>query len=120
MAGEGRSAGGRQGSGACISGHAFSPDVQDMSLVTLSTRTPRDFFSHHQLVLHVAKSEMDKVRVFQASREWPGPSPPRSLPAAPRALPLPTRFGRQFLSPYCGRLPRPSQDSCLRRCLHPH
>ncbi|XP_070259162.1 protein-arginine deiminase type-4 [Myotis yumanensis] len=43
-------------------------DVQDMSLVTLSTQTPRDFFSKHQLVLHVAKSEMDKVRVFQASR----------------------------------------------------
>ncbi|XP_008146384.2 protein-arginine deiminase type-4 [Eptesicus fuscus] len=43
-------------------------DMQDMSLVTLSTRTPRDFFSQHQLVLHVAKSEMDKVRVFQASR----------------------------------------------------
>ncbi|XP_036300427.1 protein-arginine deiminase type-4 isoform X1 [Pipistrellus kuhlii] len=44
-------------------------DVQDMSLVTLSTRTPRDFFSQHQLVLHVAKSEMDKVRVFQASHQ---------------------------------------------------
>ncbi|XP_036112162.1 protein-arginine deiminase type-4 [Molossus molossus] len=42
-------------------------DMQDMSLVTLSTRTPRDFFTRHQLVLHVAKSEMDKVRVFQAS-----------------------------------------------------
>ncbi|XP_037010679.2 protein-arginine deiminase type-4 isoform X2 [Artibeus jamaicensis] len=43
-------------------------DLQDMSLVTLSTNTPRDFFVKHQLVLHVAKSEMDKVRVFQASR----------------------------------------------------
>ncbi|XP_023600972.1 protein-arginine deiminase type-4 [Myotis lucifugus] len=43
-------------------------DVQDMSLVTLSTRTPWDFFSKHQLVLHVAKSEMDRVRVFQAGR----------------------------------------------------
>ncbi|KAM5321564.1 protein-arginine deiminase type-4-like [Glossophaga mutica] len=43
-------------------------DLQDMSLVTLSTKTPRDFFAKHQLVLHVAKSEMDKVRVFQASR----------------------------------------------------
>ncbi|ELK10466.1 protein-arginine deiminase type-4 [Pteropus alecto] len=42
-------------------------DLQDMSLVTLSTKTPRDFFTNHQLVLHVAKSEMDKVRVFQAS-----------------------------------------------------
>lgn len=40
-----------------------------MSLVTLSTKTPRDFFTNHQLVLHVAKSETDKVRVFQASRE---------------------------------------------------
>ncbi|XP_014388437.1 PREDICTED: protein-arginine deiminase type-4 [Myotis brandtii] len=57
--GQGRSSWSPQVS-ACI-------DVQDMSLVTLSTRTPRDFFSKHQLVLHVAKSEMDKVRVFQAS-----------------------------------------------------
>ncbi|OWK12644.1 PADI4 [Cervus elaphus hippelaphus] len=30
-----------------------------------SSATPGDFFSKHQLVLHVAKSEMDKVRVFQ-------------------------------------------------------
>ena len=37
--------------------------------MTLSTKTPRDFFAKYQLVLHVAKSEMDKVRVFQASRE---------------------------------------------------
>lgn len=44
-------------------------DLQDMSLVTLNTKTPRDFFSKHQLVLHVAKSEMDKVRVFQARRK---------------------------------------------------
>ncbi|KAI5139312.1 Protein-Arginine Deiminase Type-4 [Manis pentadactyla] len=43
-------------------------DLQDMSLVTLSTKTPADFFLKHQLVLHVAKSEMDKVRVFQAIR----------------------------------------------------
>ncbi|XP_037355295.1 protein-arginine deiminase type-4 [Talpa occidentalis] len=41
-----------------------SNDLQDMSLVTLSTKTPKDFFTRHQLVLHVAKSEMDKVRVF--------------------------------------------------------
>ncbi|CAI9165663.1 unnamed protein product [Rangifer tarandus platyrhynchus] len=40
-------------------------DVKDLSLVTLSTKTPRDFFSKQQLVLHVAKPEMDKVRVFQ-------------------------------------------------------
>ncbi|XP_017518050.2 protein-arginine deiminase type-4 [Manis javanica] len=45
-----------------------SEDLQDMSLVTLSTKTPADFFLKHQLVLHVAKSEMDKVRVFQANR----------------------------------------------------
>ncbi|XP_027963940.1 protein-arginine deiminase type-4 isoform X3 [Eumetopias jubatus] len=44
-----------------------SKDLQDMSLVTLYTNTPRDF-TKHQLLLHVAKSEMDKVRVFQASR----------------------------------------------------
>ncbi|DAA32210.1 protein-arginine deiminase type-4 [Bos taurus] len=42
-----------------------SHDLEDLSLVTLSTRTPGDFFSKHQLVLHVAKAEMDKVRVFQ-------------------------------------------------------
>ncbi|KAJ1064893.1 hypothetical protein K5549_005702 [Capra hircus] len=40
-------------------------DLEDLSLVILSTKTPEDFFSKHQLVLHVAKSEMDKVRVFQ-------------------------------------------------------
>ncbi|XP_025711631.1 protein-arginine deiminase type-4 isoform X2 [Callorhinus ursinus] len=44
-----------------------SKDLQDMSLLTLYTNTPRDF-TKHQLLLHVAKSEMDKVRVFQASR----------------------------------------------------
>nr|XP_012618558.1 protein-arginine deiminase type-4 isoform X1 [Microcebus murinus] len=44
-----------------------SKDLQDMSLMTLSTKTPGDFFAKHQLVLHVAKSEMDKVRVFQAT-----------------------------------------------------
>ena len=59
-------------SGACVSGHALLiPDLKDMSLVTLSTKTPRDFFSKHQLVPHVAKSEMDKVRVFRANGESP-------------------------------------------------
>ncbi|XP_044625738.1 protein-arginine deiminase type-4 isoform X3 [Equus asinus] len=46
-----------------------SKELEDMSLVTLSTKTPRDFFSTHQLVLHVAKSEMDKVRVFRVHRD---------------------------------------------------
>ncbi|KAM6172610.1 protein-arginine deiminase type-4 [Erethizon dorsatum] len=46
-----------------------SKDLQDMSLMTLSTKTPKDFFTKHQLVLHVAKSEMDRVRVFQAVRD---------------------------------------------------
>lgn len=60
------------GPGAGVSGHLpLVPDLQDMSLVTLSTKTPADFFLKHQLVLHVAKSEMDKVRVFQANRESP-------------------------------------------------
>ncbi|EAW94836.1 peptidyl arginine deiminase, type IV, isoform CRA_b [Homo sapiens] len=45
-----------------------SEDLQDMSLMTLSTKTPKDFFTNHTLVLHVARSEMDKVRVFQATR----------------------------------------------------
>nr|XP_006196763.1 protein-arginine deiminase type-4 [Vicugna pacos] len=54
----------------CMDDQVFdSQDLQDMSLVTLSTKTPRDFFSKHQLMLHVAKSEMDKVRVFQASSD---------------------------------------------------
>ncbi|XP_054435591.1 protein-arginine deiminase type-4 [Pteronotus mesoamericanus] len=43
-------------------------DLQDMALVTLNTKAPKDFFTKHQLVLHVAKSEMNKVRVFQANR----------------------------------------------------
>ncbi|KAM9241711.1 protein-arginine deiminase type-4-like [Dugong dugon] len=43
-----------------------SKDLQDMSLMTLSTKTPKDFFTKYKLVLHVAKSEMNKVRVFQA------------------------------------------------------
>ncbi|XP_025780978.1 protein-arginine deiminase type-4-like [Puma concolor] len=51
-----------------LSGCCVTVDLQDMSLVTLNTNTPRDFFARHQLLLHVAKSEMDKVRVFQASR----------------------------------------------------
>ncbi|XP_062049100.1 protein-arginine deiminase type-4 [Lepus europaeus] len=46
-------------------------DLKDMSLVTLSTTTPKNFSATHQLVLHVAKSEMDKVRVFQATRSQP-------------------------------------------------
>ncbi|KAL4666677.1 hypothetical protein H8959_005366 [Pygathrix nigripes] len=45
-----------------------SKDLKDMSLMTLSTKTPPDFFTKHALVLHVARSEMDKVRVFQATR----------------------------------------------------
>ncbi|XP_012381402.2 protein-arginine deiminase type-4 isoform X1 [Dasypus novemcinctus] len=43
-------------------------DLQDMSLMTLRTQTPGNFFTKHRLVLHVARSEMDKVRVFQAKR----------------------------------------------------
>ncbi|XP_045715331.1 protein-arginine deiminase type-4-like [Phyllostomus hastatus] len=52
----------------CMDGQVHDKeDLQDMSLVTLTTKTPKDFFANHQLVLHVAKSEMNKVRVFQAS-----------------------------------------------------
>lgn len=39
--------------------------------MTLSTKTPKDFFTKHRLLLHVARSEMDRVRVFQAMRECP-------------------------------------------------
>ena len=57
-------------SGANVSGLALLfPDLEDLSLVTLSTKTTGDFFSKHQLVLHVAKSEMDKDRVFQDNGE---------------------------------------------------
>ncbi|XP_048206300.1 protein-arginine deiminase type-4-like [Perognathus longimembris pacificus] len=44
-------------------------DLQDMTLMTLSTKAPEDFFTQHRLLLHVAKAEMEKVRVFQATRD---------------------------------------------------
>lgn len=44
-------------------------DLQDMSPMTLSTKTPKDFFAKYQLVLHVPKAKMSKVRVFRATRE---------------------------------------------------
>lgn len=78
---------GGQPLGTVVSGHTLLPDLQDMSLVTLSTKTPKDFSSRHRLVLHVAKSEMDKVRVFQATGEssWPAadPTPPPRLGFVP-------------------------------------
>lgn len=37
--------------------------------MTLSTKTPKDFFNKYQLVLQVPKAEMNKVRVFRATRE---------------------------------------------------
>ncbi|XP_051027270.1 protein-arginine deiminase type-4 [Acomys russatus] len=43
-------------------------DLQDMSLMTLNTKTPKDFFGKYQLVLHVPKAKMNKVRVFQGTR----------------------------------------------------
>lgn len=53
-------------------------DLQDMSPMTLITKTPKDFFAKYQLVLHVAKAKMNKVRVFQVTREsaWPFPCHP--------------------------------------------
>lgn len=53
-------------------------DLQDMSPMTLSTKTPKDFFAKYQLVLHVAKAKMNKVRVFRVTREsaWPFPCHP--------------------------------------------
>lgn len=63
--------------------------------MTLTTNTPRDFFTKHQLLLHVAKSEMDKVRVFQASRELPSAltsgslSRPSAAPSHPLRLIVP-------------------------------
>ncbi|XP_020828289.1 protein-arginine deiminase type-4 [Phascolarctos cinereus] len=44
-------------------------DLKDMSLMILSTQTPKDFFARHELILHVSKFEMNKVRVFQADRK---------------------------------------------------
>ncbi|XP_021056242.1 protein-arginine deiminase type-4 [Mus pahari] len=43
-------------------------DLQDMSPMTLSTKTPKDFFDKYQLVLEVPKAKMNKVRVFRATR----------------------------------------------------
>ncbi|KAM6216932.1 protein-arginine deiminase type-4-like [Rhynchocyon petersi] len=53
-----------------------SKDLQDMSMMILSTETPKDFFTKYRLMLHVAKSEMDKVRVFYAKR---GKSPSKYM-----------------------------------------
>lgn len=55
--------------------------------MTLTTNTPRDFFTKHQLLLHIAKSVMDKVRVFQASRESPSALTSGSL-SRPSTAPL--------------------------------
>ncbi|XP_036601068.1 protein-arginine deiminase type-4-like [Trichosurus vulpecula] len=44
-------------------------DLKDMSPMILSTQTPKNFFARHELILHVSKFEMDKVRVFQADRK---------------------------------------------------
>ncbi|XP_072465150.1 protein-arginine deiminase type-4-like [Notamacropus eugenii] len=44
-------------------------DLKDMSLMILSTQTPKNFFAQYELILHVSKFEMDKVRVFQADRK---------------------------------------------------
>jgi protein-arginine deiminase len=44
-------------------------DLQDMSPMTLSTKTPKDFFEKYQLVLEVPKAKMNRVRVFRATRE---------------------------------------------------
>ncbi|XP_074162201.1 protein-arginine deiminase type-4-like [Sminthopsis crassicaudata] len=51
-----------------------SKDLNDMSLMILSTQAPKNFFNQHKLILHVSKFEMDKVRVFQAEREEEIPS----------------------------------------------
>ena len=91
--------GGSVVSGADVSGHAILfPDLKDLSLVTLSTKTPGDFFSKHQLVLHVAKSEMDKVRVFQDNGESALLSSQCRLPAPPMGLSL--------FTPSSGKNPR--------------
>ena len=74
-------------------------DLEDLSLVTLSTRTPGDFFSKHQLVLHVAKAEMDKVRVFQDNGES-SPAVTSVSPSAPAkgTQPLHTLLGGKLPS----------------------
>ena len=63
----------------------------------LSTKTPEDFFSKHQLVLHVAKSEMDKVRVFQDNGE--SPLAVTSPPPAKGTQPLHTLLGENSRAP---------------------
>lgn len=67
-------------------------DLQDMSLMTLSTKTPKNFFDKYQLVLQVPKARMSKVRVFQATREsaWPSLA---SLPLCHHVPPCPHRTG---------------------------
>ncbi|KAM4872877.1 inactive protein-arginine deiminase type-6-like [Thomomys bottae] len=48
----------------------FDPkDLQDMALMSVSTKAPKGFFRQHQLLLHVAKAEMERVRVFQATQD---------------------------------------------------
>ncbi|XP_075418600.1 protein-arginine deiminase type-4-like [Tenrec ecaudatus] len=54
-------------------------DLQDMSMMILNTKTPQDFFTKCQLVLHVAESEMDKVRVFQSKGGGKSLSRPRMV-----------------------------------------
>ncbi|KAM9035844.1 protein-arginine deiminase type-4 [Sarcophilus harrisii] len=46
-----------------------SKDLNDMSLMILSTQAPKNFFNQHKLILHISKFEMDKVRVFQAEQK---------------------------------------------------
>lgn len=62
--------------------------------MTLSTKTPKDFFDKYQLVLQVPKAKMNKVRVFQTTRESAWPSfPSISAAVTPCSFPAPTRWG---------------------------
>ncbi|XP_076421678.1 protein-arginine deiminase type-4 isoform X1 [Peromyscus maniculatus bairdii] len=66
-------------------------DLQDMSPMTLSTKTPKDFFTSYRLVLHVAKAQMNKVRVFRATRG--------KLPSRYKMVLGPTQFSHRLELP---------------------
>ncbi|KAJ6656786.1 hypothetical protein lerEdw1_003117 [Lerista edwardsae] len=49
--------------------HGIQQDLQDMSLMVLTTEGPAGVFDNHKLVLHVSMFDAAKVGVFQANGE---------------------------------------------------
>uniref|UniRef100_H0XBE7 Protein-arginine deiminase n=2 Tax=Otolemur garnettii TaxID=30611 RepID=H0XBE7_OTOGA len=85
-------------------------DLQDMSLMTLSTKTPGDFFTKHQMVLHVDKSVMDKVRVFQATAGKPPSRYKMVLGPRKSSHPLQLKGGQRDTNFYVEGLAFPDAD----------